>query len=604
MKRRRKNYRLAVPPVRLLGKPGNLVVNFLDGAGGLEQSFDFAVHGRRPVMAEELAFAFRHHLADKSPITRRGVFTHGVRAWFRFLDDHDASANSVTQMAAVDTGVIKAFIVWLERRSIGKGSQYSAWSAFKQLAAWLQRHRPDLVDPELELPFNAFPRKNAETKRHHALSQAEFDAVLAAARTDIDTSWATFEAGREALARADRPAIAAELDLRRLDLDDLSVLLAIICDRYGGIVPPQSVTLEQGTGLWRLQFAIGDRGGCGGLAPNLHATPETLVPYMIAIAAQTYANPEALRLMRRDCMSEHVLLDRRIVVSWTKGRSNRPQRRSFLRDRSLSVPNLIDRVLELTAGLVPHAPEKDRDRLFLCGGVAGSRRVGVIPDYLMAKHVRLFAERHGLRDDCGGALALRMVGLRSTGLTLAHAALGHDLLKTQALANHASLDTTRLYVDRPVVRAAQAVELGRLQARFVEVVRSGSLDERPTRKNSRGSAPRIDTRNATASGFECADPLAGIAPGQKAGQPCTAWLGCFTCPNAVIPLEADTLAQLLQMRAALSGAKSGMSPDRWRVLYAPKLEILERDVLPRFPAALHAMASAQIPAAPAIPPIE
>jgi hypothetical protein len=265
---------------------------------------------------------------------------------------------------------------------------------------------------------------------------------------------------------------------------------------------------------------------------------------------------------------------------------------------------LIDRVLALTVGLVPHAQEKDRDRLFLCGGVAGSRRVGVIPSYLMSKHVRLFAERHGLRDDRGGPLALQMVGLRSTGLTLAHAALGHDLLKTQALANHASLDTTRLYVDRPAVRAAQAVELGRLQARFVEVVRAGSLDERSARKRSEHAAAKVDTRNATASGFICADPLAGIAPGQKAGQPCTAWLGCFTCANAVIPLEAATLARLLQMRAALSGAKSSMSPDRWRVLYAPKLEILERDVLPRFPYALHAIASAQLPATPAVPAIE
>jgi hypothetical protein len=58
--------------------------------------------------------------------------------------------------------------------------------------------------------------------------------------------------------------------------------------------------------------------------------------------------------------------------------------------------------------------------------------------------------------------------------------------------------------------------------------------------------------------------------------------GCFTCPNAVIPLEADTLARLLRMRDALSEAKARLAPDRWHILYAPKLEILERDVLPRF----------------------
>ena len=425
MKRRRKNYRLEAPPIHLLGKPGNMTVNFLDGGGTLEQAFDFTEHARRPVMAEELAFAFRHQLADKQSNTRQTTW-QGVRAWFRFLDEYDPSCASLTRIAEADTRVVKAFIAWLDRRPISKGTRHSKWSSFKQLAAWLQRHRRDLVDPNLDLPFNAFPRKDAETRHHDILSRAEFDAVLAAARKDVHASWAAFEAGREALERVDRRSLAAELDSRRMDLDDLGTLLAVIVDRFGGIVPVKSVLREKGSGRTRLEVAILAR-RAGVIARMLHAMPDTLVPYMIAIAAQTYANPEALRLMRRDCMSEHLLLDRRVVVSWTKGRSSRPQRRSFIRDRSLSVPFLIDRVLALTEALVPHAPPGERDRLFLCGGMKGSRRVGVIPEHVMISHVRLFAKRHDLRDDRGRPLVLRMVGLRPTGLTLAHAALGHDL---------------------------------------------------------------------------------------------------------------------------------------------------------------------------------
>ena len=144
------------------------------------------------------------------------------------------------------------------------------------------------------------------------------------------------------------------------------MLLAILTDRFGGLVPMQRVMREIGIGWWRLRSAIDDRGGVEQVARFLHATPGTLAPYMVAIAAQTFANPEALRLMRRACMSEHVLLGGRAVVTWEKGRSSRPQRRSFLRDKSLSVPNLIDRVLALTEPLVPHVASRDRDRLFLC----------------------------------------------------------------------------------------------------------------------------------------------------------------------------------------------------------------------------------------------
>jgi hypothetical protein len=333
--RRRKDYRVTKPLQHLLGQPGSLIVRFLDPSGALAQSFDFSAHAQRPIMAAELAFAFRNQLADKSEATRSVTFAYGVRNWFRFLDAHSRSDSAATSMHDVDTSTLNAFTGWLNRRPISKGSRHSVWSSFKQLVTWLQRHRSDLVDRKLELPFNAFPRRHAEAQPREAFSKAELTAVLAAARADIDTSWRTFEEGREALARVDRQAIAAETDLQRLNLDDLGVLLAILTSRYGGLIPPVRVSLAEGRGFRRLYRAIVSRGGGSEVARFLHATPETLIPYMIAIAAQTFANPEALRLMRRDCMSEHVLLEGRVVVTWTKGRSNRPQRRSFrsLRDR-------------------------------------------------------------------------------------------------------------------------------------------------------------------------------------------------------------------------------------------------------------------------------
>jgi hypothetical protein len=606
MRRRRKDYRVAKPQERLFGQPGNLMVNFLDASGELKQTFNFSVHAQRPIMAAELAFAFRNHLIDKSEATRSNTFYHGVRSWFRFLDAHSRWGLAAASMAEVDASLLNAFITWLNRRPISKGSRQAIWSSFKQLVAWLQRHSSDLLHRELILPFNPFPRVEAETQPRESLSKAELAMVLAAARTDIDTSWRTFQEGREALARVDGQAIAAETDFRRLNLDDLGVLLAILTGRYGGLVPPIRVSLVNGTGFWRLHRAILSRGGASEVARFLHATPETLVPYMIAIAAQTFANPEALRLMRRDCMSEHVLLEGRAVITWTKGRSNRPQRRSFLRDKCFSVPNLIDRVLALTEPLVPHVPSSARELLFLSGNVLVSRGVGVIRHDLMIRHVRLFAARHGLRGANGTPLALALANLRATGLTLAHEALGHDVLKTQVLANHASPNTTRRYVDRPVVRAAQAIELGRLQARFVAAIRSGDLDLSSGQTKRGGPLPTISTQNATASGFICADPLAGIAPGQSKGKLCTAWLGCFTCPNAVIPLEAETLARLIRMREALSDARARLAPDRWHLLYAPKLEILERDVLPRFSTAVHeaAMERLKTTSPPTVPPIE
>jgi site-specific recombinase XerD len=104
-------------------------------------------------------------------------------------------------MAEIDTSTVNAFIAWLNEQPFAKGSRHKAWSSLKQLIAWLQSHRPNLMDRHLELPFNPFPRKNDEARPREAFSHNEFAAVLAAAHADINASWRTFQEGREAFTR-------------------------------------------------------------------------------------------------------------------------------------------------------------------------------------------------------------------------------------------------------------------------------------------------------------------------------------------------------------------------------------------------------------------
>ncbi|MGC8733274.1 MAG: hypothetical protein ACP5RC_13605 [Halothiobacillaceae bacterium] len=123
------------------------------------------------------------------------------------------------------------------------------------------------------------------------------------------------------MAAVDRITVAAKPDLKRLDLNDLGTLLAVIIDRFAGIIP--SYRDISGQKLWPLLYAFRHHGSTHRIAQYLYPVAETLIPYMIAIGAQTYANAEALRHLRRNCMSEHMLLDGRVVVSWRKGRATR-----------------------------------------------------------------------------------------------------------------------------------------------------------------------------------------------------------------------------------------------------------------------------------------
>lgn len=603
--RKRKNYRLQPQPLQSFGAgiPSELVVRFLDATGRPAAVLDLSAHAGRARMAADLAYALRRYLADKSK-AYQGSVQYQLNHWFRFLDVCDPARTAFVAARDIDRSLLQAYTQWLDQQPLSRSTRAALCSVVHVSLAWLRRNRPDLVQANLDPPRNRYPYKDSEARPRPALRRAELDALLAACRTDIEASWADFERGRVLIAQG-HPAVAGDVRQNDLDLKDLGVLLAFIVHHHRGLIPRRPVPDAEGRSCWLLAQAVRRHGGNQRISRFLHATAETLVPHMIAIAAQTFANPEALRCFRRDCLSEHVFLEGRTLVTWGKGRSNHIQRRSFLRDRSLSVPNLINRVLALTAPLVPHSPAQDRDKLFLAAGVLTSRRVRLMPGWAVVDQVRRFAERHDLRTLDGTPLDLTLVSLRATGLTLAHAALGNDVIKTQALANHASPDQTRHYISQPLTQVEQAATVARLQGRFVEAVRCGSGDALSAADRCDANhAAGVDSLNASASGFLCADPLAGVAPGQRKGRLCTAWLACFTCPNAVIPLDADTLARLMRTRDALAEARSNMVLDRWTLLYAPKLEILERDVLPRFPVHMHAAAQGRLDQLPPAVSIE
>lgn len=104
-------------------------------------------------------------------------------------------------------------------------------------------------------------------------------------------------------------------------------------------------------------------------------------------------------------------------------------------------------------------------------------------------------------------------------------------------------------------------------------------------------------------GFGCKDPFAGIAPGSRVGELCTNFLGCLTCPNAVIASDPTTVARLLQARAHLCGAAAQLDPARWEAIYAPQLRILEEDILSGFSARELAQAEPLMATLPPLPPL-
>jgi hypothetical protein len=205
-----------------------------------------------------------------------------------------------------------------------------------------------------------------------------------------------------------------------------------------------------------------------------------------------------------------------------------------------------------------------------------------------------FCERHGLAE-------FSLASIRPSVLCSFYRASG-DLLRTRAVASHANIATTVRYVEVPVVRRHNYARIAALQEAFIEYLTAAPTTPTPqSAAAAPPSAPLSSGELVSMFGFDCKDPLAGTAPGTRRGELCTNFMGCFTCPNAVIAPEPLPMARLLQARDHLRAAAATLHPARWQALYAPQLRILEEDILPRFAARELAAAESLLPQLPPLP---
>lgn len=326
-------------------------------------------------------------------------------------------------------------------------------------------------------------------------------------------------------------------------------------------------------------------------------TCDMLMPYFIAILLHTAGNPWAIAALRTDCLRPMPLLDDREMLVWEKPRASTIQRRAFRLDAPLDPPALVRDLLQWTCRLRRHIDVSRRDRLFIYLGTRGA--TALEPANLIYPR-RRFAERHKLQD-------FELAGLRPSVLTAFYRVSG-DLNQVRAIANHAQLSTTISYVESPEVQAQNRFRVATLQTAFLGHVRE------PPPDTTRAAAVAARSQRSTAIvpageavsmfGFSCLDPFSGIAPGTRPGELCTNFLGCLTCPNAILTHDARTLARLLQARDHMQAASAEIHPARWSAIYSPQLAILEHDILARFSAQEITEAQHLRGTLPSLPPLQ
>jgi hypothetical protein len=539
----------------------------LDGPRQLRETLiDIRALGLPADVSHALADAFWHHFGVRP---HRTIMTHWahLKMFARFVTE-SAALRGVSEL---DGRILSHYVEWLHRQCRSSGTPWSkstragAYTTLRKLLQWLERCRPGVL-PAIEYPFNPFPWRNRDSGRFARLSAAQLRSLLRACERDIAAS------------RALRAAGAAARDAARREVPDSAATLGGLLEQierdHAGVVPPREILKR--AGYYRLQRQIHEHGGARGVEPYLYPTANTLLPYYLAILIHTGGNPDAIAELCADCLQALPLLADREMLVWAKRRAGSMQRRAFRSSDPYEPPTLVRELLEWSAGLRRHAPPALRDALFLFKGVRG---VSAFTSALAKSVIRRdFRVRHGLAH-------FALASIRPSVLGSFYRASG-DLHKVKRLANHAQISTTIRYVEGPEVQAEHRTRVASLQSAFMGHIQGRVAPDAPVRSPPALTRQSIPAGPAVSMfGFDCKDPLAGLAPGTRHGELCTSFLGCFTCPNAVITPDPASLARLLQARDHLQQAARTVHPARWEALYAPPLRILEQDLLPRFAAA-------------------
>ena len=538
----------------------------IDAARRLRRcTLDFSSLSLPQDVRDALADAFWNHFGPRSHLQ---VMMHwsNVKVFVRFARESGLPRS----LGDVDYGLLVRYIEWLnaQRRASGAGwsksAQASAYTTLRMLLKWLVRCRPGTLG-ELHFPFNPFPHRNRDSGRVRRLPAHELRAILRACERDIT-------ALRELRDRAERERAATN------GASDpgasFGAFLNAIDERHHGIIPAYlSVPCS-------FRRALARYGGTKSVEPCLYPRAESLLPYYLAILIHTAGNPQPIAELSFQCLQPVPLLDDRELLTWRKSRAGAIQRRSFRSNDPFEPPALVRELINWTQRLRAHAAPQLRERLLLFKGAHGINAFSTGT----AKHLIRsdFLPRHGLPH-------FALASIRPSVLSALYRAKG-DLREVRTLANHRAISTTVRYLEAPEVEAEHRARIAALQQSFLgHISRPANCTEAQKSEASAISpiSPDLVPPGPAVSmfGFDCKNPLEGLAPGTHKGELCTNFLGCFTCPNAIITGDAASLARLMQARDHLRRAAAQVHPVRWEAIYAPLLKILEEDILARFSAA-------------------
>lgn len=524
------------------------------------QRIDFGELHLNRMVALAFKRALRAEVGHNLPDTQKKAFK-ALKLLAEYLRQRQ-QVHLIPLPADVATG----FTEWLKVSSLGPSAQ-PALKMVCRLLSWCQRNLKGIV-PEQASFWVSTIRDTNNPKR--VAAQPDLKIILAACYRQIEAIEKRLEVGRR--------LISGE-NLRPTE-EPVSELVRDLLFLGKGVLPKQRLVNRSGKSFAR---RIEELGGYRVLARMLWLCPEDLFPFFVAVVAQTSGNPDAIKILSRDCIHQHPLRSDLERIQWIKKRAGREQFSDFPAGRQWSAPSILRRLMTLNEPILSWCGPAYANKVFVSYCVAGRKAKG--PDKkILLDELGSFIKKNELAP-------FQFRDLRHAGARAHHKASG-SILAAKRRLNHMSVASTVRYTNLEDRADEHELLINRFQGEMVQLSIRKPSENKPRGHSEHSSPSLVDT----VFGFGCKDPLAGLHPGSTKGKTCLQFAGCATCPGAMIILDnPKVVARLMATSYALEETKKRAIAEGWwlryELLYEETRQILSMEILPAVHPSVRAVAS-------------
>lgn len=301
---------------------------------------------------------------------------------------------------------------------------------------------------------------------------------------------------------------------------------------------------------------------------NVSLTSELLSYALLIVALHTGRNTTPLLEMTIDCLRPHPKDETMFLVLY-KRRSHRENAVPITAVTDSTSPlrptvyRIVQRLIELTAGIRPRAPAHLRKRLWLYeskslgNGVTRPGDVAALSEDSLARSIAILVRTSNLEASDGTPLRVNVSRLRKTFVNRIFEILGGDLVATAHAAGNTPAISDQSYLKPGEDAQKNWRFLGHALTNELLTATLGASEKTPVGR--------------------CTDTLEGeYAPKDKSA-PCMNFLNCLRCRNYIV--TGDDLYRLFSFYWRLLRERNRMPKGQWDKHCSHIVRLIDRDVV-------------------------